>query len=146
MGPSNVYGLGAGPGPSAVGVVGDIIQACRYRLTGQQRPLSPFSVFLDEWRPMEILPMAATRCEYYLRFPVCDRLGVLASISKVLMENRISVRSVIQKGEPVEEACPVDIVIITHEALEADIQRALAEINAQDFISGKIQLIRMESN
>ena len=81
----------------------------------------------------------------YLRFPVCDRLGVLASISKVLMEHRISVRSVIQKGEPVEGECPVDIVIITHKALEADIQRALDKIRGQDFISGKIQLIRIES-
>ena len=145
MGPSNVYGLGAGPGPSAVGVVGDIIEACRYRLTGQQRPLSPFSVSLDKWSPMDILPMAAIRCEYYLRFPVCDRLGVLASISNVLMEHRISVRSVIQKGEPVEGECPVDIVIITHKALEANIQRALDKIRGQDFISGKIQLIRIES-
>jgi homoserine dehydrogenase len=90
--------------------------------------------------------MAAIRCEYYLRFPVCDRLGVLASISKVLMENRISVRSLIQKGEPVEGECPVDIVIITHDALEADIQRALDTISSQNFISGKIQLIRMETN
>ena len=89
--------------------------------------------------------MAAIQCEYYLRFPVCDRLGVLAHISKILMENRISVQSVIQKGEPLGQ-CPVDIVIITHEALEADIQGALEEIKEQAFISGKIQLIRMEAN
>jgi homoserine dehydrogenase len=146
MGPSNLYGLGAGAGPSAVGVMGDIIQACRYKLTGQKLPVSPFSIPLKMWKPGQILPMDSIQSEYYLRFPVRDRLGVLAFISKVLMENSISVQSVIQKGEPLEGEGCVDIVIITHKAVEADIQRALEKINGQDCICGKTQLIRIEPN
>ena len=144
MGQSILYGLGAGPGPSAVGVAGDLIEACRYILTGQQHPISPFSIPLENWLPVKTVPMAEIRTEYYLRFPVLDRLGVLAFISKVLSENRISVRSVIQEGKPGREESPVDIVIMTHEAVEADVQKALKEIKGQPFIAGPTQLIRIE--
>ena len=144
MGPANLHGLGAGPGPSAVGVVGDVIEAARYILTGQQRPVSPFSIPLEEWRPIDMVPMGRIRSEFYLRFNVLDHLGVLSSISKVLAENRISVRSVIQKGVPSETEAPVDIVIITHEAMEADVQAALEQINQEPFMAGRTQLIRIE--
>lgn len=145
MGPSNLYGLGAGPGPSAVGVMGDIIEACRYIQTGQQRPLSPFSIPLEAWTPRQLVPMETIRSEYYLRFHVRDRLGVLAFISRILAKYRISVRSVIQTGEPTKKQSPVDIVLITHEAVEADIQTALEEIKGQSFIAGRTQLIRIEA-
>jgi len=144
MGPSILHGLGAGPGPSAVGVIGDVIEASRYILTGQQRPISPFSIPLDKWQPIKLVPMGQIRSEYYLRFPVLDRLGVLSSISKILADNRISIRSVIQKGESSDADVPVDIVIITHEAIEADVQAAIQKTSRQPFISGSIQLIRIE--
>ncbi len=145
MGPSVLYGLGAGPGPSAVGVVGDLIEACRYILTGRQRPISPFSVSLEHWHPIKAVPMAEIRTEYYLRFPVLDRLGVLAFISKILSENRISIRSVIQDGKPGQGESPVDIMIMTHEAMEADIQKAMKDISGQSFMAGQTQLIRIET-
>jgi len=144
MGPAMLHGLGAGPGPSAVGVMGDIIEAGRYILTGRQRPISPFSIPLEKWQPMEMVPMGRIRSEYYLRFPVMDRLGVLSSISKILAENRISVKSVIQKGGASDIGDAVDIVIITHEAVEADVQNALQKINGESFISGRTGLIRIE--
>ncbi len=144
MGPSNLYGLGAGPGPSSVGIMGDVIEACRYILTGQQRPISPFSIPLKTWEPLELVPMKSIQTKYYLRFHVSDRLGVLAFISKILAKQRISVQSVIQTGEPSKKECPVDIVLITHEAVELDIQTALEEINGQSFIAGRTQLIRIE--
>ncbi len=145
MGPAMLHGLGAGPGPSAVGVMGDVIEAGRYILSGRQRPISPFSIPLEKWRPMEMVPMGRIRSEYYLRFPVMDRLGVLASISKILAENRISVKSVIQKGDPSDTGAAVDIVIITHEAVEADVQDALNKINEEAYILGRTRLIRIES-
>jgi homoserine dehydrogenase len=146
MGPANLQGLGAGPGPSAVGVIGDVIEAARYILTGQQRPISPFSIPLEKWQPVDIVPMSRIKSEYYLRFNVLDRLGVLSSISKILSENRISVRSVIQKGQTTEAEEPVNIVIITHEACEADVQEALLKINQLPFIAGRTQLIRIETD
>ena len=146
MGPAILYGLGAGPGPSAVGVVGDLIEACRYILTGQQRPISPFSISLEHWHSIKPVPMAEIRTEYYLRFPVLDRLGVLAFISKILSENKISIRSVIQEGKPGQGELPVDIVIMTHEAVEADVQKALKDISGQPFMAGQTQLIRIEQD
>ncbi|MGD8835827.1 MAG: homoserine dehydrogenase, partial [Desulfobacteraceae bacterium] len=145
IGPSVLYGLGAGPGPSAAGVLSDVIEVCRKRLTLCQSTLSPFCLPLKDWRPMEMVPMEEMRSEYYLRFHVLDRVGVLAEISRVLAENRISVRSVIQKEDPACDNQNVDVVLITHEALEADIQNAMDRIRQQEFIAGEAQLIRIDN-
>ena len=63
---------------------------------------------------------------YYLRIGVADRPGVLARIAGVLSERAISIASVIQKE--VDGQDTAEIVIMTHEAREADLQRALQEI------------------
>lgn len=145
IGPSMLYGLGAGPGPTAAGVLSDVIESCRNRLSGSQSPLSPFSIPLEMWRPMEMVPMEQIESEYYIRIHVLDVLGVLAGISKILADNRISVRSVIQKGDDSCKNGTIDVVLITHQALEADVQSALREIDQQVFIAGDTQLIRIDT-
>ena len=145
IGPSMLYGLGAGPGPTAAGVLSDVIESCRNRLSGCQSPLSPFSIPLKMWRPMEMVQMEQIESEYYLRIHVLDVLGVLAGISKILADNRISVRSVIQKGDASCKKGNIDVVLITHQALEADVQNALRKINQQAFIAGETQLIRIDT-
>ena len=144
MGPSTLYGLGAGPGPTAVGIAGDLIEACRYILTGQKRPISPLSIPLQCWEPKTLVPMEQIRSAYYLRFNVFDRLGVLSSISGILAKNGISVKSVIQKAGDSGMDQQVNIVLITHEASEADIRSALEEVDGQAYITTKTQLIRIE--
>lgn len=139
-GPSLVYGLGAGPGPTAAGILSDVIDACRH---GCSRQFSPVTISLADWQPKEIVPMDRIRTAYYLRFRVQDVLGVLASISHILAENRISVRSVIQEGEAAGTGGPVDVVLITHEALEADVRQALTRIHQEPFLAGDTQLIRI---
>lgn len=59
-------------------------------------------------------------------------------------ENRFSVRSVIQKGDITCKEGTIDVVLITHEAVEADVQNALKQINQQPFIAGETRLIRIE--
>ncbi|MCP4553701.1 MAG: homoserine dehydrogenase [Bacteroidetes bacterium] len=141
IGPSMLYGLGAGPGPSAAGVLSDVIEACRTQLSDKQ---SSCTMPLKMWQPREIMPIDQIVSKYYLRVHVTDDLGVLAGISKILAEHRISVKSVIQKEDHTCKGGTIDIVLITHEALEADVQNALIKLNQQVFIAGETQLIRID--
>ena len=86
--------------------------------------------------------MAEIRSRYYFRFSVVDRPGVLAQISKILGQHRISISSVIQK-EP-SEARSVPLVIVTHEALEKDVQRAVRLIDRLDVVRRPTMLLRIE--
>ena len=144
VGPSVLHGLGAGSHPTAAAVVSDLIEASRYHTTGQQTPLFPFSVAEDQLQPLKMVPMEDIRSEYYLRFNVQDQVGVLARISKILAENNISIRSVIQKGRTSDPASTVAVIIVTHESLEKDIQKALLSTNQLDFVVSRTQLIRIE--
>jgi homoserine dehydrogenase len=69
---------------------------------------------------------------------------VLSTISGILGSHGISIESVIQKGRGHREAVP--LVILTHEAGEADVQRAIAEIDALDIVSDKTVKIRILAN
>ena len=80
---------------------------------------------------------------YYFRFSAKDMPGVLSTISGILGENRISISSVIQKGREVEGSVP--IVMLTHEALERDVRKALNEIDDLDIVTGKTMMIRVEN-
>ncbi len=79
---------------------------------------------------------------YYMRFSAVDRPGVLSKISGVLGKNDISIASVIQKGRQVSGAVPV--VMMTHEARERNVRRALREIDGMDVILDRTMLIRVE--
>ncbi len=90
-----------------------------------------------------IKPITEITTCYYFRFAALDRPGVLSKIAGILGENQISIAAVIQKGRQVEEAVP--IVMLTHEALEHSVQKALAEINRLDVVAGPTRLIRIEN-
>ena len=83
-----------------------------------------------------------TSC-YYLRFSALDKPGVLSRITGVLGKNNISISSMLQKGRKVDEAVP--IVMMTHEAVERDVRKALDEINKMDCVSGATVVIRVEA-
>ncbi len=144
-GPSLLYGLGAGPHPSASAVVADIVEVCRFRVNGQQRPIAPLSIEKKHLQSIEIMPIGNIRSQYYLRFNVYDQPGVLAQISTVLGEYDISIYSMIQKGVQHDPDAPVAVIIITHEAMEKNVQYALKIIDGLDIVIEKTQLIRIDS-
>jgi homoserine dehydrogenase len=74
---------------------------------------------------------------------VQDRPGVLSKISGILGRYRISIAAVIQKGR---HTSSVPVVMITHEALESDVRKAMDEINALDAVLAPAVLIRIENN
>ena len=140
VGSTMFYGRGAGDMPTGSAVVGDIIDIGRDILSGHA-DRSPVTAF----RARSVLKIRAmddiTSC-YYLRFSVLDKPGVLSRVSGVLGKNNISISSVIQKGRAAAEAVP--LVMMSHEAVERDVRRALDEINKMDCVAGPTMVIRVE--
>ncbi len=134
IGRSMFYGRGAGGFPAASAVVADIMDLVK---SGGRFLSANFSK-----EPLKIKSMGEVETRYYIHFTTVDRPGVLASISGILAKHRISIASVIQKER--REKGKVPIVMMTHEAKESSIQKALREIDRLKVVRAKSCLIRVE--
>jgi homoserine dehydrogenase len=140
LGPSMLYGQGAGAMPTGSAVVSDIIDLTRNILSG-----SPGRVPLPPATPLVSLrPHDDIRCAYYVHFQVQDTPGVLARIATRLATRRISIAAV-QQREQNDQGQPVPLVIVTHEAREADLRAAIADIDADPTTLAPTRLIRIEN-
>jgi homoserine dehydrogenase len=117
-----LYGKGAGQFPAASAVISDIIDvALNIKCgSGQRLPVLPFV------KATRLLRMEDVVSRYYLRFMAIDKPGVLAKISGILGKHHISIASVSQKERRYAKVVP--LVILTHEARENDIRKALQEV------------------
>jgi homoserine dehydrogenase len=140
LGPSLLFGQGAGAMPTGSAVVSDIIDLSRNILSHSpgRVPLPPAGARVGLRSHAEI------QCEYYLRFTVKDVPGVLARTAATLAERRISI-SAVQQREQSEEGGAVPLVILTHRAREADVQAAIAEIDRYESTVTRTRLIRIEN-
>jgi homoserine dehydrogenase len=137
-----LYGHGAGMMPTASAVAGDIVDIARNLMCGRPGRVPLLSYQPDQAAPVRILPMDEITTHYYLRIHVLDRPGVLSRISGILGETDISIQTVIQKGRHAKG--PVPIVMMTHSAREADMQKALTAITDMDVVAERPMLIRVE--
>ncbi len=131
-------GPGAGSLPSTSSVVADALDAA---VSISSKVYWPHSSRRETG--LRVMPMDEVRSRYYLRIGVADRPGVLARVAGVLSDRGISIASVIQKE--VGGQGTAEIVIMTHEAREADLQHALEEIRGVAGVSGVDQLLRVTS-
>ncbi len=143
VGPTLFYGQGAGQMPTASAVVGDLVELGRNLLVGARSRRVPLLSFQES--AIEKIPLKKMEdvvVPFYMRFSAVDRPRVLSKISGILGKNEISISSVIQKGRQINGAVP--IVMMTHEAREKNVHRALKEIDKLNVILGKTMLIRVE--
>ncbi len=139
-----LYGLGAGMLPTGSAVVSDLMDLARDIIGNTPDRVPHLGFRCDRLEDLPVKPIADVNTCYYFRFAALDRPGVLSKISGILGENQISIAAVIQKGREVEGAVP--IVMLTHEALERNVRRAMSEIESLDVVlSGQTQLIRIEN-
>ncbi|MGQ9687563.1 MAG: homoserine dehydrogenase [Desulfobaccales bacterium] len=142
VGPLLLSGAGAGMMPTASAVVSDILDLARNLTLGLKRRLPPLGSEAALNSSRRIKPLEEVVTNYYCRFAALDRPGVLSQISGVLGKHNISIAAVIQKGREVRGAVPV--VMITHEAREANMQQALAEIDRLPVVSPPTVMYRIE--
>ncbi len=139
VGPTMFYGRGAGQDATASAVVSDILDVSLNLAHGSAHRVTGFRA--HERYPDGLMPMDDITCRYYLRLALVDNPGVLASITKILGEHRISIASISQT-EVEQEVVPV--VVLTHDAREADIQSALNDIESLDVVKAKPVMLRIE--
>jgi homoserine dehydrogenase len=139
-GPVLFYGKGAGEMPTGSAVVSDIADIARNIRSGATSRIQGLG--MPEEPLLRIKSMDDVMSRYYLRLSALEKPGVLSRISGILGSNNISIKSVIQKGREKERAVP--LVMMTHEAKERDMVRALKEINRLPIVSGKVMYIRVE--
>ncbi|MBM3253655.1 MAG: homoserine dehydrogenase [Candidatus Omnitrophica bacterium] len=133
------YGRGAGQNPAASSVVSDLIDLARnlkYNSIGRT------PIFIRDKSIKKIRKMDEVETRYYIRFSCIDKPGVLAKISGILGKHKISIASVAQKER--RKARIVPVVMMTHEAKEKNMQRALEEIDRLSAIRRKSIAIRVE--
>jgi homoserine dehydrogenase len=133
------YGRGAGSVPTGSAVVSDIADIAR---NIQKHAIGRVPTVPRVFTDIRIKKIDDVVSRYYFRFSALDRPGVLSKISGILGNYNISIASVIQKGRMVGEAVP--LVVLTHEAKEKDVRRALEEIDRLPVVMGKTVFIRVE--
>ncbi|MCK4391222.1 MAG: homoserine dehydrogenase [Desulfobacterales bacterium] len=137
-----LYGPGAGMMPTGSAVVSDLVDVARNILKGAVGRVPSLGYQAADVKARRIKAIEELQSEYYFRFSAEDRPGVLSKISGILGKHRISIKSVHQKGRDLVGAVP--IVMITHEAREAAVREALAEIDRLEMVKDKTVLIRIE--
>ena len=142
LGPTMLYGMGAGMMPTGSAVVGDITQIAKTLNNTYNNCYIPR--FFEDKNYSNLIPMSEKTGNYYLRFQVKDKPGVLGKITNVLGEHSISIESVIQKGkEP--NGGDVQVVMMTHESREKDLKNAIKKINRFSFVNNRSNFIRIEN-
>ena len=132
------HGRGAGSMPTTSAVIADIVDIAR-NLAGNVVPPSPLKLSED----VRIRPMSDLETKYYLRLNVADRSGVLAQIASVLGDLDISIASFIQKQSD-EVAQTAEIVLMTHRASEASMQKAIQRLEALEVVVNVGNMVRVE--
>ena len=137
-----LFGPGAGMMPTGSAVVSDLVDIGRNLLSGAIGRVPSVGYQPSYVKPRRVKSIEELDAEYYFRFSAIDKPGVLSKISGVLGEHQISIKSVHQKGRDLMGAVP--IVMITHEAKEAAVKKALSDIDKLDIVQDKTILIRIE--
>jgi homoserine dehydrogenase len=142
VGPNLYYGYGAGKKPTGSSVVADLMHLARQIRCSVSSLIPPLAHARPDPRNIVIQPIEELRTSYYLRCSAKDSPGVLSKISGILGENDISIYSVIQKGREVGGSVPV--VMLTHEAKESSVRKALAQMEQLDVLTDKTMTVRVE--
>ncbi len=132
------HGMGAGSIPTSSAVIGNIMEIARNISLGAN-----FTHSLRLAEDRTIRSMESLETKYYIRMNVADRPGVFAKIATVLGELEISIASVIQK-EVDERSQTAEIVIMTHPAKEASVQKALQRLEDLDVVDEVGNMVRVE--
>ena len=144
VGPTLYYGAGAGALPTASAVVADLVDVTRLITADPEHRVPHLAFQPDQLSDVRVLDVSEIQSSYYLRMRVFDKPGVLARITRILAESRISIDAMVQK-EPGAGESRVDIVMLTHLALEKNVERAMARIERLPTVVGKVTRLRLEA-
>ena len=144
VGPTLYYGAGAGAEPTASAVVADVIDVVRALTSDPENRVPHLAFQADSLHDIPVLTSDLFITAYYLRLTAEDKPGVLADVTRILAEHHISIEAIIQKEAPVDETA-IPIILLTQITLEKEMNAAIAEIEALQTVTGKVNRIRLET-
>jgi homoserine dehydrogenase len=144
VGATLYYGKGAGAEPTASSVIADLVDITRLATADPEYRVPHLAFQPNQMTDVAIWPMSEINTSYYLRVYVKNRLGVMADLTRILADARISIDAVLQK-EPAEGATRLDIIMLTHQTREKNIDAAILKIEALETVVGSVTRIRLES-
>ncbi len=147
VGTTLYYGKGAGSEPTASAVIADLIDIARLHTADAAQRVPHLAFQPDAMSNTPVLAMGEVVTSYYLRLNVADEAGVLASVTSILAKAGISIDAVLQReADEVggEGATQTDLIILTHDCVEAKMNEALAQMQALSTVLAPIVRIRKE--
>ena len=143
VGATLYYGKGAGAEPTASAVIADLVDVTRMHTADPQNRVPHLAFQPSQMADIKVLPMDEVQTSYYLRLCVTDKPGVLADITRILSDEHISIEAVLQK-EPGEGESQTDLIMLTHQTREKQINAAIAKMEKLPVVAGKVTRIRLE--
>jgi homoserine dehydrogenase len=128
------YGAGAGGTPTASAVLGDVVAVARNRLAGTRGPE------LSTYAELPVRPMGDTLTRYHVCLDVADKPGVLAPVAEAFARHGVSIQAVRQTSRG-EDAL---LIIVTHEARDADLDATISELKALPVVRAVASVMRVE--
>jgi len=137
------YGKGAGAEPTASAVVADLVDVTRMHTADPENRVPHLAFQADSLAELPWLSIEDTVTSYYFRMRVADQPGVLADITRILADGRISIDALFQR-EPSEGENQTDIIMLTHDAVERDVNAAVKRIEQLPTVLAPVIRIRQE--
>ncbi len=143
VGTTMYYGPGAGAEPTASAVIADLVDVTRMHTADPENHVPHLAFQPDAMAAVPWLTIAESVTSYYFRMRVADQPGVLADITRILADGRISIDALFQR-EPSEGENQTDIIMLTHDAVEREVNAAIRRIEALPTVLAPVIRIRQE--
>ena len=137
IGKFSIQGEGAGPGPTTSALVSDICSISRGNIK------LPFLIKNINRKKIKSFNISEEFFSYYIRVDVVDKTGVLSLVTKILSQNKVSVKRLIQN--PFKSKKNSSIIIISHKAKNSNLIKSINKISKQEFIINKPKFFRIEN-
>lgn len=141
VGETVLEGQGAGRGPTASAVIADIVDIAR----GNLMPV--FGIPAKDLKPAKRAPMEGHEGAFYVRLSAQDRSGVIAGITSILADEKVSIESMVQHGAGASGMPPgtLPVAIMTHETKEEAMTRVRHRLEEDRDIVEPPRIIRIEN-
>jgi homoserine dehydrogenase len=128
-----LYGRGAGGGPTAVAVLGDLVDAAKNLRSGAK------GATFGTLTRVPIHPIDEVESQFYVTVDVADRPGVLSAIAGVFGKHDVSIQSMQQAGRGAE----AHLIFVTHLAREADLRATMHDVGELDAVERVGSVLRV---
>ena len=148
------YGKGAGSEPTASAVIADLVDITRLHTADAAQRVPHLAFQPNAMSDLTVLPMSEVVTSYYLRLRVADEAGVLAKVTGILAQAGISIDAVLQREADevgaisskvnAAQVAQTDVILLTHDCVEANMNAAIAQMQALPTVLEPITRIRKE--